>query len=113
MIYRLNCNFYSGLIHRYFILKGSKLFFAKTAHSAPHGMINLNQCLTVKSAELKSKRKNSIEVSTADTTFLMVAETEKEKDEWIGAIGRAIVQSSATYTADDGMEDDGKSEDSG
>jgi hypothetical protein len=37
-------------------------------------------------------KKNAIEVSTADTTFFMYADTEKEKDEWIGAIGRAIVQ---------------------
>eukprot|EP01041_Mallomonas_annulata_P013156 gene13156-27826_t len=97
---------------RYFVLKGSRLFFAKTAYSAPHGMIDLSHCLTVKSADIKSKKKNSIEVSTADITFLMFADTEKEKDEWIGAIGRAIVQSSATYTGEDGTdlhggEDDG------
>ncbi|KAL7470348.1 hypothetical protein ACHAXS_010568, partial [Conticribra weissflogii] len=27
---------------RYFILKGSRLFFAKTPHEAPHGMIDLS-----------------------------------------------------------------------
>ena len=32
------------------------------------------------------------QVSTADTVFYMYADSEKEKDEWIGAIGRAIVQ---------------------
>lgn len=60
--------------------------------------------MTVKSAELKAGKKNAIEVSTTDTTFYMYADNEKEKDEWIGAIGRSIVQASATYTKDDGAE---------
>ncbi len=41
----------------------------------------------------------------------MFADGEKEKDEWIGAVGRAIVQASATFTADDGN-DGGSDEDS-
>jgi len=41
----------------------------------------------VKSAELKAGKKNAIEVSTADTVYYMFADSEKEKDEWIGAIG--------------------------
>ncbi|CAM9829556.1 unnamed protein product, partial [Ectocarpus fasciculatus] len=95
---------------RYFILKGSKLYFAKTASSVPHGMIDLSQCMTVKSAELKAGKKNAIEVSTTDTTFYMYADSEKEKDDWIGAIGRSIVQASATFTNEDG--NDGDSSDS-
>jgi hypothetical protein len=97
---------------RYFILKGSKLFFAKGEFSAPHGMIDLSQCMTVKSAELKAHKKNAIEVSTKDKTFFMFADTEKEKDEWIGAIGRSIVQSSGTFTKDDGAADDNNSDES-
>lgn len=77
---------------RYFILKGSKLFFAKGEFSAPHGMIDLSTCMTVKSAELKAGKKNAIEVSTKESTYFMYANTEKEKDDWIGAIGRSIVQ---------------------
>ncbi len=44
-------------------------------------------------------------VSTNDTTFYMYADSEKEKDEWIGAIGRAIVQSSKTFTNEDGNDE--------
>ncbi len=77
---------------------------------APHGMIDLSTCMTVKSAELKAGKKNAIEVSTQDTTFFMFADSEKEKDEWIGAIGRAIVQSSVTYTNDDDVDPDNKSD---
>ncbi|GAB5031869.1 Hypothetical protein NocV09_00701320 [Nannochloropsis oceanica] len=95
---------------RYFILKGSKLFFAKNEAGSPHGMIDLSSCMTVKSAELKAQKRNALEVSTPETTFLMYADTEKEKDDWIGAVGRAIVRSSTTYTqevGEGGDDDDG------
>jgi hypothetical protein len=95
---------------RYFFLKGAKLFFAKGEFTAPHGMIDLSQCMTVKSAELKAGKKNAIEVSTKEKTYYMFADTEKEKDEWIGAIGRSIVQSSSTFTAADGAADDENSD---
>ena len=35
-------------------IPGDKLFFAKSQHSAPHGMIDLSHCQTVKSAEFKA-----------------------------------------------------------
>lgn len=62
---------------RYFILKGSKLFFAKSELAAPHGMVDLSTCMTVKSAELKAGKKNAIEVSTNDSTFYMYADSGK------------------------------------
>jgi hypothetical protein len=95
---------------RFFRLKGSKLFFSTNEVSAPHGMIDLSTCMTVKSAELKAGKKNAIEVSTDDTVYYMYADSEKEKDEWIGAIGRAIVQSSGTFTKDDGMDPENNSD---
>ncbi len=73
-------------------------------------MIDLSSCMTVKSAELKAQKRNALEVSTPDTTFLMYADTEKEKDDWIGAVGRAIVRSSTTYTQEVGEGGDGDSE---
>ena len=45
-------------------------------------MIDLASCMTVKSAEYKAHKRNALEVSTPDTTFLMFADTEKEKDDW-------------------------------
>lgn len=62
--------------------------------------------MTVKSAELKAQKRNALEVSTPDVTFLMFADSEKEKDDWIGAVGRAIVRSSTTYTQEQGDDDD-------
>ncbi len=51
--------------------------------------------------------RNSFEVSTEQITFYMHADTEKEKDEWIGAIGRAIVRFSKAYTTEDGYDSEG------
>lgn len=81
-------------------MKGSNLFFASAENTAPHGMIDLSKCQTVKSAEIKANKKYAFEVSTPETTFYMHADSEKDKDEWIGAIGRSIVQSSKTYQKD-------------
>jgi hypothetical protein len=115
-------------------------------------MIDLAHCMTVKSAELKAHKRHALEVSTPETTYLMFADSEKEKDDWIGAaprsprlctpppptptphpttttttttapppsshamraalgaIGRAIVRCSSTYTNDDGAEDGNNSD---
>ena len=82
---------------RYFILKGSKLFFAKNEYSAAHGMMDLASCTTVKSADLKSKKRHSFEISTPETQYLLYADTESQKDDWIGRVGKAIVRCSRTY----------------
>mmetsp|Transcript_6587 Transcript_6587/g.18419 ORF Transcript_6587/g.18419 Transcript_6587/m.18419 type:complete len:212 (-) Transcript_6587:236-871(-) len=82
---------------RYFILKGSKLFFAKNEYGAPHGMMDLAHCTTVKSADLKSKKRHSFEISTPETQYLLYADTEGQKDDWIGRVGKAIVRCSRTY----------------
>lgn len=86
---------------RFFILKGSKLFFSKSDYAQPHGMIDLQVCTTVKSADLKSGRAHSFEISTPELTYLLYADSEKEKDDWIGNVGRAIVRCSTTYTRDE------------
>lgn len=36
--------------------------------------------------------RHSFEVATPDATYYMFADTEKEKDEWIGQIGRYVEQ---------------------
>ena len=49
----------------------------------------------------ESEKRFSFEVATPESVYFMYASTEKEKDEWIGAIGRAIVKYSNVYTCDD------------
>jgi len=90
---------------RFFVLKGNKLYFCKQANSPPHGGIDLKDCLTVKSAEDKTNKRNSFEVATPQEIFFLYADSEREKDEWIGAIGRAIVRFSSAYTNDDGYDE--------
>jgi hypothetical protein len=48
----------------------------------PHGVINLRDCLTVKSAEDKTGKKHSFEVATPEQTYFMHADSDQEKDEW-------------------------------
>ena len=95
---------------RHFVLKGSMLFFSKQRGSTPHGAIDLSKCMTVKSAAYKAGKAYALEVSTPDTTYFMFADSDKIKDDWIGAIGRAIVRCSATYTNEDGVEGDSDDE---
>ena len=90
------------------MLKGDKLYFAKNVNVGlcfladeqvpPHGVIDLSQCQTVKGADDQTHKKerpaahspcrHSIEVATSKESFYMYAESEKDKNEWIGAIGR-------------------------
>jgi hypothetical protein len=65
-------------------------------------MMDLSICTTVKSADLKSGKFHSFEISTPDTCYLLHAETESEKDDWIGRVGKAIVRCSRTYYKGEG-----------
>lgn len=47
----------------------------------------------MKSSEDYTHRAHSFDVYSTDTVFSMVAQTENEKEDWIRAIGRAIVMS--------------------
>lgn len=59
--------------------------------------MDLALCTTVKSADLKSKKRYSFEISTPDICYLLYADNEQHKDDWIGRVGKAIVRSSRTY----------------
>ena len=54
--------------------------FSEGQGKASHGSIDLKDCLTVKSAEEKTKKKYSFEVATPESTYYMYASSEKEKD---------------------------------
>lgn len=49
---------------------------------------------------MKSRKKFSFEISTNERMFLLFADNEKEKDDWIGAVGKSIVRSSKTFLRD-------------
>lgn len=82
---------------RYFMLKSNKLYFSVHKNETHHGMIDLTDCLRIKSAEEMTNQPNCFEIVTPETTYYMYANSEKEKEEWIGAIGRAIVRYSSAF----------------
>ena len=51
---------------RFFVLRGNQLHFMENADAAPHGTIDLSNCLTVKSAEEKTRKKHCFEVQTPE-----------------------------------------------
>jgi len=89
---------------RYFVLKGNKFYFSKGPDTPPHGVIDLKDCLTVKSAENQS-RPHCFQISTPNCTYYLCADSEADKDKFVGAIGRSIVRYSSAYTNEDGYED--------
>jgi hypothetical protein len=75
---------------RFFILKGSKMFFSKDEYSKPHGMIDLVDCIRVsKGTEEINSRIFSFEIVLRDKTqqtkggaverFILSADSKEEQ----------------------------------
>ncbi|GAX78029.1 hypothetical protein CEUSTIGMA_g5471.t1 [Chlamydomonas eustigma] len=90
---------------RWFILKQGKIFWFKTdavtQETIPRGMIDINKCLSIKGAEDTINKPFAFEVSTNSESMFFIAETEKEKEDWINAVGRAIVKHSRSLLEND------------
>ena len=80
---------------RFFVLKGSKLFFCKNERDAPHGMINLVDCVSAKDAGDKAQRPFALELILRDERFFVCAESEEQKASWLKSICRCIEKHSA------------------
>ncbi|EPS69948.1 hypothetical protein M569_04813 [Genlisea aurea] len=87
---------------RWFVLKQGKLFWFKdsavTRSSRPRGVVPVSNCLTVKGAEDAINRQFAFELSTRADTMFFIADSEKDKEDWINSIGRSIVQHSRSVT---------------
>ncbi|KAK4779796.1 hypothetical protein SAY87_015902 [Trapa incisa] len=87
---------------RWFVLKQGKLLWFKDSNvsrlSAPRGVIPVSSCLTVKGAEDVLNKPYAFEVSTTQDTMYFIADSEKDKEDWINSIGRSIVQHSRSVT---------------
>ena len=84
---------------RYFVLKGSKLFFCKNEREAPHGMINLVDCVSAKDADDKAKRSFALELVLHDERFFLCAESEVQKSSWLSAVHRSIEKHSSVMSS--------------
>lgn len=83
---------------RWFVLKDGKIFWFKSnvvnRSSKSRGIIDIDQCLSVKGAEDVINKQFAFELSTKHDTMYFVAVSEKEKEDWINAVGKAIVRHS-------------------
>lgn len=97
---------------RWFVLKQGKLFWFKdstiTRASRPRGVIPVASCLTVKGAEDVLNKQYAFELSTRTETMYFIADSEKEKEDWINSIGRSIVQHSRSVTDSEIVDYDSK-----
>ena len=62
--------------------------------SEPRGIIDVSKCLSIKGAEEVINKPHAFEISTTDSNMFFVADSDKEKEDWINAVGRAIVRHS-------------------
>eukprot|EP01056_Protomagalhaensia_sp_Gyna25_P003599 Protomagalhaensia_sp_Gyna_25__3598@NODE_3234_length_668_cov_2_697933_g2710_i0_p1_GENE_NODE_3234_length_668_cov_2_697933_g2710_i0NODE_3234_length_668_cov_2_697933_g2710_i0_p1_ORF_typecomplete_len131_score11_61PH/PF00169_29/2_8e21PH_9/PF15410_6/4_1e09PH_11/PF15413_6/2_2e05PH_13/PF16652_5/4_8e06PH_8/PF15409_6/9_6e06PH_3/PF14593_6/7_4e05PH_15/PF17339_2/0_0015PH_6/PF15406_6/0_036PH_4/PF15404_6/46PH_4/PF15404_6/5_3_NODE_3234_length_668_cov_2_697933_g2710_i0176568 len=69
----------------------------------PTEVLPLAHCTTVKSADDDVQKANVFRVDTPTRVFLLVASSMNDKETWIGAIGRQMVQPSqkATHNEDE------------
>jgi len=96
---------------RWFVLQDSTLYSFKKekVYENPTEVVDLRIFSSVKSSEDYTNRINSFDVYSSDMVFSMVAASETEKEDWIRAIGRAIVISRTKSWQDEN--DDGKDSD--
>lgn len=90
---------------RWFVLKQGKIFWFKsdavTPESIPRGVVDVNKCLSIKGAEDTINKPFAFEISTNNDSMFFIAESEKEKEDWINAVGRAIVKHSRSLLEND------------
>jgi hypothetical protein len=90
---------------RWFVLKQGKIFWFKsdvvTPDSVPRGVIDVNKCLSIKGAEDTINKAFAFEISTHDDSKFFITDSEKEKEDWINAVGRAIVKHSRSLMDND------------
>lgn len=93
---------------RWFVLKDGKIFWFKTdivnPDTVPRGIIEVNKCLSIKGAEDAINKPHAFEISTTEANMFFIADTDKEKEDWINAVGRAIVRHSRSMMDRDAVD---------
>jgi len=97
---------------RWFVLKEGHIFWFKenyvSRNSKPRGVILVRNCLTVKGAEDVLNKQFAFEISTSKETMYFIADTDKEKEDWINSIGRSIVRHSKSVTDEEILDYDSR-----
>jgi hypothetical protein len=58
----------------------------------PRGVIPVKECLTIKGAEDVINKAHAFELSTVNSTFFFIADSDKVRDEVMNRIGAEIFQ---------------------
>ena len=87
-------------------MKEGKIFWFSsdtvTPESIPRGVIDVNKCLSIKGAEDTLNKPFAFELATSSfASMFFIADSEKEKEDWINSVGRAIVKHSRSMLQDD------------
>jgi hypothetical protein len=68
---------------------------ASSPQSHPRGVVDVRRCLSIKGAEDAINKPFAFEVSTNEgESMFFIADSDKDKEDWINAVGRAIVRHS-------------------
>jgi len=83
---------------RFFVMKEGRMFWFKddviTPQSVPRGVIDLATCVSIKGAEDTINKPASFEIATASDSMFFIADDDKQKEDWINTVGKAIVKHS-------------------
>mmetsp|Transcript_16537 Transcript_16537/g.56350 ORF Transcript_16537/g.56350 Transcript_16537/m.56350 type:complete len:151 (+) Transcript_16537:406-858(+) len=92
---------------RWFVLKQGKIFWFKsdavTKDSVPRGILDVSKCLTVRGAEDTLNKATAFEISSRKESMYFIADSAREKEDWINSIGRAIVRHSSSLQEEEVM----------
>ena len=87
---------------RFFVLKGGKLFYCKSEIAAPHGMINLVDCISIRAVDERVAKKSfAFEVTLHDERFLLCSNSTQQQESWVTAIKKSILRHASIYLQDE------------
>ena len=86
--------------NRYFLLIGARLFYAKEEHSAPHGVIDLLDCISIKAVNNTIEKGYMIEMKLKTKSFHILVQTIEEQNQWLDAINQSLQKNSAINLLD-------------
>lgn len=106
---QLACFLLHGVITKHPIFNGTHCTQRAAAHhftpptqdSVPRGVIEVKRCLSIKGAEDAINKPHAFEIATTDDSMFFIADSDKEKEDWINAVGRAIVKHSRSLMDND------------
>lgn len=84
---------------RYCLLRGYKLlFFVDSMHTESHSMVDLTESTGIKTIYFNTRKDYAFQLCTRDNTYLLCADSEREKNEWLKRLGNVVVECSSAFS---------------